>query len=54
MNQNKAVSLQIKTSIDGMVSECATLEELKDLERRKTEELAKDIIRVRTNTTQLV
>lgn len=54
MNQNKNVPLQIKTSIDTLVSECFTLEELKDLERKKTEELAKDIIRIRTNTAQLV
>jgi hypothetical protein len=31
MNQNKAVPLQIKTSIDGFVNDCGTLEELKDL-----------------------
>jgi hypothetical protein len=54
MNQNKIVPLQIKSSIDGLVNDCATLDELKDLERKKTEELAKDVIRVRTNTTQLI
>lgn len=54
MNQNKPVPLQMKADIDGMVSECASLEELKELERKKTEAMAMDIIRVRTNTTQLV
>lgn len=54
MNQNKPVPLQIKTSIDELVNDCATLQELKDLERKKAEALAKDIIRIRTNTTQLL
>jgi hypothetical protein len=31
MNQNKAISLQMKSSIDGLVGDCATLEELKAL-----------------------
>ncbi len=31
MNQNKSIPLQIKTSIDSFVNDCATLEEIKDL-----------------------
>lgn len=54
MNQNKAVPLHVKALIDEFVNDCATLEELKGCEKRKTEELAKDIIRVRTNTVLLI
>lgn len=54
MNQNKLVPLHVKTLIDEFVNECATLEDLKTCEKRKTEELAKDIIRVRTNTVLLI
>jgi hypothetical protein len=54
MSQNKPTPLHTKSMIDDIVSGCTTLEELKDCEKKKTEELAKDIIRIRTNTVLLI
>ena len=49
MSQGKNVPLAAKGAIEELVKGCKTLEELRELERQKTEELADKIMKMRHN-----
>jgi len=47
MNQGKNIPLAAKGPIEELVKGCQTLEELRALEKQKTEELAYSMIKIR-------
>ena len=54
MAQGKAVPLATKSTIDQLVEQCDSLEQLRELERSRMEELAKGIIQLRVNSVAMI
>ena len=53
MSQGKNIPLAAKSTIEELVKNCHTLEQLRELEKQKAEELAKKIISMRLNSVKL-